>query len=335
MPAEKGDTRNLTRTPGAAERDPAWSPDGKSIAYFSDASGEYQLYVRDQDGFAAAESHRSRAGCLVLLRPALVARFQAHCVHGQAPAHLVRRRRRRQAGQDRYRSARRIRCSHRTGLVARLAVDRLQPRPRESDARDIRLFAGHAYLEADHGRHEQRGPSGFRSRAASTLYFTASTNNGPSDAGIDLSSLDRATTSSVYVVVLSRNGASPVPPESDDENKKKDDDAKKDDAKKDEPRRTARTAQERRSRPVSGRQGRRQGKSQEEGRRQTQAHRDRPGRDRQSNSLAAHSRAQLRRPGRRQNGRAVSRRRRRRWAALRRRKVRRCSRCGASPPRSA
>ena len=53
------------------------------------------------------------------------------------------------------------------------------------------------------------------------LYFTASTNNGPSDAGIDLSSLDRAVTSSVYVVVLAKNGASPVPPESDDENKKK------------------------------------------------------------------------------------------------------------------
>ncbi len=71
-------------------------------------------------------------------------------------------------------------------------------------------------------------------RAASTLYFAASTNNGPSDAGIDLSSLDRATNSSVYVVVLARNGASPVPPESDDENKKKDDEAKKGDAKKDE-----------------------------------------------------------------------------------------------------
>jgi tricorn protease len=65
--------------------------------------------------------------------------------------------------------------------------------------------------------------------SGNTLYFTASTNNGPSDAGIDLSSLDRATSSSVYVVVLSQKGASPVPPESDDENKKKDD------AKKGEP----------------------------------------------------------------------------------------------------
>ncbi len=50
LPAEKGDTRNITKTPGSAERDPSWSPDGKSLAYFSDASGEYQLCIRDQDG---------------------------------------------------------------------------------------------------------------------------------------------------------------------------------------------------------------------------------------------------------------------------------------------
>jgi tricorn protease len=50
VPAEKGDTRNLTNTPGSHERSPAWSPDGKSIAYFSDESGEYELHVRSQDG---------------------------------------------------------------------------------------------------------------------------------------------------------------------------------------------------------------------------------------------------------------------------------------------
>ena len=50
VPKEKGDVRNLTQTPGVFERYPAWSPDGKSIAYFSDASGEYQLHLIDQKG---------------------------------------------------------------------------------------------------------------------------------------------------------------------------------------------------------------------------------------------------------------------------------------------
>jgi tricorn protease len=51
VPAEKGDIRNLTNTADVVERDPAWSPDGKSIAYLSDESGEYALHIRDQSGF--------------------------------------------------------------------------------------------------------------------------------------------------------------------------------------------------------------------------------------------------------------------------------------------
>ena len=50
VPVEKGDIRNLTHNPAVAERDPAWSPDGKSVACFSDASGEYGLEIRDQTG---------------------------------------------------------------------------------------------------------------------------------------------------------------------------------------------------------------------------------------------------------------------------------------------
>ena len=50
VPGEKGDPRNLTGTPGVNERSPAWSPDGASIAYFSDESGEYELHVRNQEG---------------------------------------------------------------------------------------------------------------------------------------------------------------------------------------------------------------------------------------------------------------------------------------------
>jgi tricorn protease len=50
VPAKEGIVRNLTRTPGIAERYPSWSPDGKWIAYFSDRSGEYSLYMRPADG---------------------------------------------------------------------------------------------------------------------------------------------------------------------------------------------------------------------------------------------------------------------------------------------
>ena len=50
IPAEKGDVRNLTNSSGSAERDPAWSPDGKYVSYFSDKSGEYKLLIEAQDG---------------------------------------------------------------------------------------------------------------------------------------------------------------------------------------------------------------------------------------------------------------------------------------------
>jgi tricorn protease len=58
VPAEKGDPRNITRTPGANERSPVWSPDGASIAYFSDESGEYELCVRSQDGQGEVKKYR-------------------------------------------------------------------------------------------------------------------------------------------------------------------------------------------------------------------------------------------------------------------------------------
>jgi len=50
VPAEKGDFRNLTRSPAVQDRTPAWSPDGKTIAWFSDAPGEYTLFLQDQTG---------------------------------------------------------------------------------------------------------------------------------------------------------------------------------------------------------------------------------------------------------------------------------------------
>ncbi|MBV9656537.1 MAG: PD40 domain-containing protein [Verrucomicrobia bacterium] len=55
VPAKEGTPRDLTNTSNAHERDAVWSPDGKSIAYISDATGENELYVRAQDGKGEAQ----------------------------------------------------------------------------------------------------------------------------------------------------------------------------------------------------------------------------------------------------------------------------------------
>jgi tricorn protease len=56
VPAEHGVVRNLTQSSGLFEREPAWSPDGKTIAYFSDRTGEYELTVRPADGSGQEET---------------------------------------------------------------------------------------------------------------------------------------------------------------------------------------------------------------------------------------------------------------------------------------
>ncbi len=50
VPAKNGATVNLTATPGIHERNSKWSPDGKWIAYISDASGEDEVYIRSANG---------------------------------------------------------------------------------------------------------------------------------------------------------------------------------------------------------------------------------------------------------------------------------------------
>lgn len=49
LPAENGPVYNLTNSSGVAERFPSWSPNGKLIAYWSDKSGEYELYIKDME----------------------------------------------------------------------------------------------------------------------------------------------------------------------------------------------------------------------------------------------------------------------------------------------
>lgn len=229
VPAEKGDTRNLTNTPGAAERNPAWSPDGKTIAYFSDASGEYKLYLQEQTGFKAptvidlgpdpsyfygptwspdskhiayADKHL-RLWVVDVSAPADKPVLVDKGTYGSFGANF---------GQV---------WSPDSKWIA-------YQRDLDNQLNAIFLYSldTHKFTQVTDGMSDATSPA-FDANGK-YLYFLASTNDGPSNAGIDLSSLDRSQTSAAYVAVLAKDGASPIPPESDDEKVKEE---KKDDKK--------------------------------------------------------------------------------------------------------
>jgi tricorn protease len=63
VPEEKGEVRNITQTSSIREIYSAWSPDGKWIAYLSDRTGEYELYIRAQDGTGEEKRITSDGNC--------------------------------------------------------------------------------------------------------------------------------------------------------------------------------------------------------------------------------------------------------------------------------
>ncbi|NOR76082.1 MAG: Tricorn protease like protein, partial [Draconibacterium sp.] len=60
VPVKEGFTLNMTKSSGAFDQNPAWSPDGKTIAYWSDKSGEYQIYLQDSENNEEAQQLTKR-----------------------------------------------------------------------------------------------------------------------------------------------------------------------------------------------------------------------------------------------------------------------------------
>jgi tricorn protease len=212
-PAEKGDVRNLSNSPGAMDRTPAWSPDGKSIAYFSDESGEYALHVRSQNGgepkkiaLAGKSAYYFDPAWSPDSKRLAFTDNQMNLWDVDVEAAKLTK-------VDTDYSYELNRAFSWSGDSKWIAFVRSLPN---------RFHAIFIYsLETGKSTQVTDGMSDARfpvfDKDGQYLYFAASTNYGPTTSGLDMSSDEHEVTSSIYVAVLPNNIASPLAPESDEE----------------------------------------------------------------------------------------------------------------------
>jgi tricorn protease len=216
VPAEKGDIRNITRSPAVAERDPAWSPDGKSVAYFSDESGEYALHISSQDGLGPVHKIDLGQPPSFYYSPTWSPdnkkiaysdkRLNLWYVDLDHPAPV-------KVDTDLFDSP-----LHQFDVVWSpdnrwLAYTRQLP----NHLRAVFVYSleEHKATQLTDGMSDALYPN--FDKNGKYLYFTASTNMGLATGWLDMTSMDRPVTRSVYVVVLRKDLPSPIAPESDDE----------------------------------------------------------------------------------------------------------------------
>lgn len=219
IPAEKGDARNLSRNPGSADRSPAWSPNGEQIAWFSDASGEYELVIADQfgenrkiialpqptfyyspvwspDSLSIAFTDANRDLCLVNIATGKIKK-----IDNEGFAHPDRIIYPCWSPDSKWLAyAKRLRNEY--GTIFVYSLDKGTTTQLTDGMSDSRLPAWDA--------------------SGKYLYFLASTDYGLNVGWLDLSSYNRPVTRGLYAIVLSKDTPTPIAPESDEETAKKD-----------------------------------------------------------------------------------------------------------------
>ena len=232
VPAEKGEARNLTNTPGVMEREPEWSPDGKSIAYLSDETGEYAIHVRPQNGAGEVKKIELKAGFYRSPRfspdskkIALVDSFMRLSYVDLETAKQV------EVAQDTYQMRSGDIAGAWSGDSKWLAYSKVLPN--ELSAIHLYSLADGKSTQVTDGLSDATNP--VFDKDGKYLFFTASTNSGESLA-LDIHAVGRTSTSSIYLAVLDKTQPSPFAPESDEEKapeKKAGDEKKPADAKTD------------------------------------------------------------------------------------------------------
>lgn len=215
-PAEKGDVRDLTNTPGVMERDPSWSPDGKWVAYFSDESGEYQLFLKSPDGMGEAKK-------ISLGTPASFYYSPTWSPDSKKIAYTDKRLNVWYVDLAKGSPVKVDSTTYDTPL--RMLDPVWSPDSRWiAYAKELpsHMHAIFAYsveqgksIQLTDGLSDALYPA--FDQKGHYLYFTASTDVGPTTGWLDLSSINRPTTRSAYLIVLRKDLPSPLAPESDEE----------------------------------------------------------------------------------------------------------------------
>lgn len=227
VPAEKGNVRNLTNTTNVVERDPAWSPDGNSIAYFSDESGEYALHIRDQSGLGEVRK-------IDLGSPHTFYYSPAWSPDSKKIAYTDKRLNFWYVDLEK-KTPVRVDTDTYTDPGNRLQMAWSPDSRWIAYTKQLRshLHAVFAYsLEQAKSYQITDGMSDALyvafDKEGKYLYFTASTDTALNTGWLDMTSLRRPVTRSVYVTVLKKDQPSPLAPESDEEKAKEADKADKD-----------------------------------------------------------------------------------------------------------
>jgi tricorn protease len=209
--AENGGIRNITNTPGADERYPTWSPDGTKIAYFSDESGEYALYIRDKDGQGEPQK-------IDLGSPPSYFLFPTWSPDGKRISYVDKRLnlwyvdlekgKRVKVFHDRFTGPQQI-------LQAAWSPDSRWLAYTQQDVNHMRSIFLYS-LEKDRSERVTDGMSDAFSpvfdRGGKYLYLLANANIGPR-LDVSMLSIARPVTTSIYLVILRKDLPSPITPE--------------------------------------------------------------------------------------------------------------------------